>query len=260
MSQVAQDYVDKMLTTLGMQGVVNDGIVLECSDLEYTAVDTLARWDRERETFGIDLAERRGRNTIQCEGSGAAWRPPMLLWLHEVVNTANIAALYRSAIYFGVDGIILTDKGTGKIQPSALRASAGAVEFLPTLTVANPTSFIKDSKRAGWRFMGAMPPAKRGDSKKVDVTRMDRTIMSGEEARPSVLALGNEDQGLSATVRDGCDVAVTIPAGGERASKAGIDSLNVSVAGTLLFSRLLQRPTTDGKVKLSEAGERGRVF
>ncbi|KAL9088543.1 MAG: hypothetical protein Q9159_003033 [Coniocarpon cinnabarinum] len=255
---VEQSYIDQILNTLKMGGVVNDGVLLECSELSYLITNSLGRWDAERRLLNVRSANGYDEK-IETDASGAQWRPPLLLWLHEVVNTSNIAALYRSAIYFGVDAVILTERGTGRIQPSSLRASAGAVEFLPTLTVADPKLFIQHSKKAGWRFLGAMPPAKKGDSAKVDVMNSDATSMAGEGAKPSVLVLGNEDQGLSTEIRERCDVAVTVAAAGERAARAGVDSLNVGVAGSLLFSRLLQRPRSK-KVRLSEEAVKERIF
>ena len=244
---VTQDYIDRILNTLKMGLVVNDGVLLECAELTYTPVEALGRYSADKRNFEILGRRLQQRGVIECEAEGARWRGPLLLWMHEVVNTQNIAALYRSAIYFGVDAVVLTERGTGRIQPSALRASAGAVEFLPTLVVDDAKAFMTASKRAGWRFMGAMPPAKGKDSRKINVMT-EETILG--DRQPSVVILGNEDQGLDAQIKEACDKAVTIPAAGDRAAKAGIDSLNVSVAGTMLFSRLLQRP------KAAEGGGR----
>lgn len=42
-----------------------------------------------------------------------AARPyPLILWLHGVVDTGNIAGLYRSALYYGVDAMALSTRAT----------------------------------------------------------------------------------------------------------------------------------------------------
>lgn len=225
-----------------MPGTVNDGCLLECSELSYTPIAHLTGHDNGPGAFTY-LAGGEAQPRTISRGEEGGWRAPFVLWLHEVVDTRNIAALYRSALYFGVDAVVLTERGTGRMQPAALRASAGAAEFLPTFTVMNTKAFMTRSREQGWQFLGALPPAKdKESSRKIDVNEMKRTPV---EEKPSVLVLGNEDQGLSKEIKMACDLSVTIPAAGKMAAEVGVDSLNVSVAGTLLFSRLLQKPATD---------------
>lgn len=260
----SQEWIDRALGALKMDGVVNDGCLVECSEFVYTPLEHLSDPHSAKRSFEYVAQNERRPQTLMRDLEGSDWRAPFLLWLHEVVDTGNIAALYRSAIYFGVDAVILTERGTGRMQPKTLRASAGSAEFLPTFTVANTGEFLKKSKARGWQFLGAMPPAKdRKTSKKIDVSVMEHSPV---EKQPCVLVLGNESQGLSKDIKEACDASITIPAAGRRAMQAGVDSLNVSSAGTLLFSRLLQRSDTKKEghevhetgVSLSE--DKRRVF
>ena len=252
---MSQDWIDRVLATLKMDGVVNDGCLVECSEFTYTTLATLGSAEKGEYLPYFSINERETRR-LERDAEGVAWRAPLLLWLHEVVDTGNIAALYRSAIYFGVDAVVLSERGTGRMQPKTLRASAGAAEFLPTFVVGDTEGFMRRSKNAGWSFLGAMPPARDPrTSKKIDVGEMKATPV---ERKPCVLVLGNESQGLAKEIREECDMTVSIPGAGQRALQAGVDSLNVSAAGTLLLSKLLQRG--DSREEVIQPHETGVKF
>ena len=52
---------------------------------------------------------------------------PQLLWLDGITDVRNIGAIARTAKCFGVDAIILTEKGNGAINEEAVKTSAGAI-------------------------------------------------------------------------------------------------------------------------------------
>lgn len=48
----------------------------------------------------------------RCSYTSNNWRLPLLLWLHGVVDGRNVAAVCRNALYFGIDGLILSERET----------------------------------------------------------------------------------------------------------------------------------------------------
>lgn len=58
---------------------------------------------------------------------------------------------------------------------------------------------------------------------------------------PCVLVLGNEDKGLPSWLIQRASDRICIPSCSKTAMEAGLDSLNVSVAGGILCERLLTK-------------------
>ncbi|MFQ9806583.1 MAG: 23S rRNA (guanosine(2251)-2'-O)-methyltransferase RlmB [Christensenellales bacterium] len=100
-----------------------------------------------------------------------------------------------------------------------MKASAGAVEYLPVAREVNLTRTIERLKKEGvWIYGTAMDGE---DYRKVDY--------SGAKA----LVIGSEGEGMSRLVGESCDKVVTLP------MKGKIESLNASVAaGILLYAMM----------------------
>ena len=56
---------------------------------------------------------------------------PLFIILDSITDIRNIGAIARSAFCFGVNGIIIPDKGVGALNEDAILTSAGALEKLP---------------------------------------------------------------------------------------------------------------------------------
>jgi 23S rRNA (guanosine2251-2'-O)-methyltransferase len=103
------------------------------------------------------------------------------------------------------------------------KASAGAVEYIPVSMVANIKHAIQEMKERGITIVGAEAGVEKL------AWDLDLTI-------PLVLVIGSEGKGLRKTVKENCDILVSLP------MKGRINSLNVSVAvGILTFEILRQR-------------------
>ena len=83
----------------------------------------------------------------------------------------------------------------------------------------------------GWQIIAAMPENSQKMSK---VSNLDGTAIKSR-----LLVVGNEGEGLSASIIDKCNVFESISPG--RKLHPCVDSLNVSVATALLMERLLKR-------------------
>ena len=147
---------------------------------------------------------------------------PFLVILDGVTDPHNLGAIIRSAECVGAHGVIIPERRAVGLTPSAVKASAGAVEHIPVAKEVNLTRTIERLKKEGvWVYGAAM---KGEDFRKVD--------FSG----PAALVIGSEGEGISRLVMESCDRLVSLPIKGQ------LDSLNASVAaGVLLYAMMGKR-------------------
>lgn len=189
----------------------HQGFVLHASKLEYEDV--------------LDVGH--APEAPESVEDGSMWEnAPVWLVLDEVSDPQNLGALARSAHFLGAAGVVACKRNSSALTPAVSKASAGAVESMAIRGVASMPKFLRRAKEQGWRVVGA---AVAGDAV---------TTSALEVGVPTLLVMGSEGRGLRPMVRAECDVLVQI---GGRASvvEAGVDSLNVSVAGAILLHTLL---------------------
>ncbi len=149
-----------------------------------------------------EVAERAGEQSL-------------VLLMDTVTDPRNLGAIVRSADLFGVDAIVTTHRRSAHETQAVRTTSAGAVEWVPIVSVANLAQAVSTLKEAGFWVYGA--EAGGEDPAGVD--------LRGRVA----LALGAEGGGLHRLVRESCDRLLGIPASGH------VDSFNVSVAAAILM-------------------------
>lgn len=151
-------------------------------------------------------------------------RDPFLLILNNITDVGNFGAIARSAECFGVDCIIIPEKGSARINAEAVKASAGALNKIPVARVKSimkTLDFIKDS---GLKIISA---SEKGSSE----------LGSADLSGPSALIMGSEDRGVSIEILKASDILLSIPMTGS------IGSLNVSVAAGILLYEMSSRRT-----------------
>ena len=184
--EVARERLDAMAPN-------HQGLIAVASAYSYKTVDDM-----------LALAKERGE-------------APLLVILDGVTDPHNLGAIIRSAECAGAHGVIIPERRAVGLTPSAVKASAGAVEYLPVAKETNITRTIERLKKEGvWVYGAAMNGE---DYRKVD--------FSGAAA----IVIGSEGEGISRLVQESCDKLVSLP------MKGHIDSLNASVAaGVLLYA------------------------
>ena len=138
----------------------------------------------------------------------------LVLALDGVEDPMNLGALMRSAEAAGANGIVLPRERAAPLTATALKASAGAAEYLPVARVTNLVRALNELKEAGFFVIGADADA-------------DHSLYDQDLNLKLVLVIGGEGRGLRRLVRETCDVIVSIPLAGQ------ISSLNASVAGAV---------------------------
>ncbi|MBQ5992089.1 MAG: 23S rRNA (guanosine(2251)-2'-O)-methyltransferase RlmB [Clostridia bacterium] len=140
---------------------------------------------------------------------------PFVIVLDGVEDPHNLGSVIRSADCAGAHGVIIGKRRSASVTAAAVKASAGATEYVKIARVVNISAAIEQLKKAGVWIAGA----------DMNGEPMRSAAMKG----PLALVIGNEGEGLSKLVRDNCDFLVSIPMQGH------IDSLNAGVAAAILM-------------------------
>ncbi len=149
--------------------------------------------------------------------------PPFVLVLDSLEDPHNVGSLLRSAEAAGVHGVVFPTHRQAPLSPSAVKASAGAIEHLLLSPADDLPAALSDLHSRGLRIAGADGGASLSAR---------QTDLRG----PLAIVVGSEGQGLGQAVRRRCDVFMRIP------MKGAVGSLNAAVAGSiLLFEALSQR-------------------
>ena len=155
--------------------------------------------------------------------------PDLQVLLEDVQDPRNLGAILRVCEGAGVGEVLIRDRGSAPLSAVAVKASAGASEWLPLSRVPNAASAIAEHKRAGfWVYglaAGGVAPWE------VDLTGK------------VLLCLGGEGSGLRSLTQRSCDALVGLPMLGR------VESLNVATAAAAaLYEAVRQR----------RAGRRGK--
>ena len=140
---------------------------------------------------------------------------PFVIVLDGVEDPHNLGSIIRSADCAGAHGVIIGKRRSASVTAAAVKASAGATEYVKIARVVNISAALTELKAAGLWIAGA----------DMDGESMRAAAMKG----PLAIVIGNEGEGLSKLVRDNCDFLVSIPMHGH------IDSLNAGVAAAILM-------------------------
>jgi 23S rRNA (guanosine2251-2'-O)-methyltransferase len=152
--------------------------------------------------------------------------------LDEVQDPHNLGAIVRTACASGVEGILLPKHRSSPVTPSAVKASAGAAEWVPLVRVGNAAEALRTVREKGIFVVGA--DASAGSE-----------IYEQDFCRDVCVVIGGEGKGLRPVLKKLCDGLVSIPMIGP------IDSLNASVAAGVLFYEVVRQRRREG----SEAGQ-----
>ncbi len=152
-----------------------------------------------------------------------------LLCLDQIQDPQNLGALLRTANAAGVQGVVMPDRHSAPLSGAAVKASAGAALYTPTVRVSNLVRALTDLRRAGIWLVGLAEDA--GES----LFELDLRI-------PLALVIGGEGGGLRRLTKEQCDFLARIPMQGE------IGSLNAAVAGSIaMYEVVRQRQSPIGR-------------
>ncbi len=147
----------------------------------------------------------------------AANSSQLIVALDSPQDPGNIGTILRTADSAGANGVVLLGPSADPYDPSAVRASMGAL-------FAQPIARASVEEFAAWKERSAFKVVGTSDQAGMDYRECPYT-------QPLVLLMGSERAGLSAGLTALCDWMVHIPMLGRS------DSLNLAVAtGIMLYA------------------------
>ena len=197
------DFVDKKKLDLMAGGTPHQGIIAVVPGFDYAEVDDV-----------LAKSEEEGRL-------------PIIVLLDDIEDPHNLGAIMRTAECVGAAGVIIPKRGSSGLSPAAVKAAAGAAEYLPCARVTNLVRTIEELKERGYWICCC----------DMDGQPYDRCDLQGKLA----IVIGSEGKGVSRLIKEKCDFVVGLPLRGR------INSLNASnAAAIVLYEALRQRNSTQG--------------
>ena len=159
--------------------------------------------------FDLALAER-----------WAAAGEPLLI-LDGVGNPQNIGAIARTAAFFGVRRLVLSDHpGQAGLSDAAYRVAKGGLD---RIEIYRGTALPETLQRLAAHYHVAGTAIERG-------VPLNKFVKTG---KPVALVMGNEEEGLPPATLAACASVVALTGSGK------VQSLNVSAAAAILIHTLL---------------------
>lgn len=182
-------------------------------------IEKLAR-SSQHEGLVLEARARRWATPQELGELLTAGPPRVAIALDRVRNSYNVGAVLRSAAFFGVDAALLGAPAPHPgLDPNAIRVAEGGVERLVTARTTDLADTLARLRSRGVKVYGADGHA-------------DADALGFDYARPAVLVMGNEREGLGPRVRAQCDAILAIRGSGH------VESLNVGVAAGILIAAL----------------------
>ena len=138
----------------------------------------------------------------------------LFLALDTVQDPQNLGAIFRTAAFFGVRGVLFTRDRSASMTGTVYDVASGGVEYVPFSVQTNLSRALDAAKDAGLWVLGTSEHAEK-----------DLSAFSAD--RPWLLVLGNEERGMRRLTRDKCDELCRIP------PRGGVGSLNVAAAAAI---------------------------
>jgi TrmH family RNA methyltransferase len=146
---------------------------------------------------------------------------PFLVIAESIEKPGNLGTILRSCDAAGVDALIVCDPTTDIYNPNVVRSSVGTLFTLPVIEASGEEtlSFLQNN---GIQITATTPYAQQ-------------TYLEADLSRPTAIAVGTEQYGLSEIWMKNADCQIRIPMRGTA------DSLNVASATTLLLYETLRQ-------------------
>lgn len=138
-----------------------------------------------------------------------------LLALDGIGNPANLGMIIRSGAAGNIDGIIWSRRGNAALGPLVIKASAGTLYRAPLILCQELAEGLLLCKNKGMDICTLEAGA-------------DTELFTYKSTAPIVYVLGNESEGVSASVAALATTALSIP------MRNGVESLNVAVTASLI--------------------------
>lgn len=141
--------------------------------------------------------------------------------LDHITDPQNVGNIIRTVEVLGGSGVVVPRERSSPINEVVVKASTGAIFYLPVAKVGSLANFLeKFKKKGGW-----VVAVEKGGK---DIHQIDFPF-------PLALVVGSEGKGVSKSVLDTADIIATIPMRGK------VTSLNVSSATAIAVWEVVKK-------------------
>ncbi|MBK8304312.1 MAG: RNA methyltransferase [Pyrinomonadaceae bacterium] len=178
---------------------------------------------------GIILIAKRpanGRETIEQRLRAGEGTVPLVLFLKEINNPANLGAIMRTAEAAGVAGVVVSTGSADVHSPKATRAAMGASFRVPVWDGVTFDEGVEWAKGLGLKTIAA------------DISA-DKSYADTDWTSGAMLIFGSEAHGLSVAELLSVDNKILIPMAN------GVESLNLAVSAGIIMFEAVRQLTTD---------------
>ena len=141
-----------------------------------------------------------------------------IIILDKVSDPGNLGTIIRTADWFGVQNIILSEDSVDLYSPKVVRSTMGSIFHVKTIESTNIVQSIAGLKKKGYNIVALDI---KGDS-----------VANFESIPKTAYIFGSESHGIRNTLLDLADKKITISGAGKA------ESLNVAVSAGILMSQL----------------------
>lgn len=213
--------VDKLYIAKGAEGSINKivgmakdkGIVIMQADK--IVLDRMAFGKAHQGVIAMASAHNYSEMDDIFAKADAMGEEPFVIILDNLEDPHNLGAIMRTAECAGAHGVIIPKRHSCGLTDVVAKASAGAIEYMPCVRVANIGQAIDSLKERGLWIAAC-------DMDGVSYYKQD---LSGKLA----IVIGSEGKGIGPLIKKKCDFVVSMPMVGK------ISSLNASNAAAVLM-------------------------
>jgi len=174
------------------------------------------RGGRVGTTYAVirEQQSRELKDLFQSHATRGLW-----LALDRLQDPHNVGAIFRTAAFFGVQGIVLTQDQSAPLSSTVYDVASGGMESVPFSLQTNLARAMEFAQKSDMWVLGSSE-------------HEQRSVFDVDVDRKWLLVLGNEEKGLRRLTLEKCDELCSIPSLGD------VTSLNVSVAAGILMSAM----------------------
>ena len=144
--------------------------------------------------------------------------------LDMVQDPGNLGTIIRAAGWFGIRNIVCSENCVDVYNPKVIQASMGAILHV-TVHYCDLKKFLVSAARSNVPVYGTMLDGK--------------SIYDHKPVKKGIILFGNESKGISEDLIPFITEKISIPKFSN--AKEGIDSLNVGMAASVVFSEFMRK-------------------
>tara|TARA_A100001011_G_C14287725_1_gene834632 strand:- start:912 stop:1685 length:774 start_codon:yes stop_codon:yes gene_type:complete len=141
-----------------------------------------------------------------------------ILALDRISDPGNFGTLLRSAEWFGINNILLSENCVDQYNHKVIRSAMGSQFNIKSIKIVNLDYELNKIKKLNYSILGA--------------DKIGESISNINFNKKWILIIGNEANGLSDAVKPYITDLISIP------GKGNIESLNAAIAGSILLNEL----------------------